>query len=151
MEQMCDDDKVFNSGDDDEQESEDLIYFSDEDDEFDSEEEITKSEDVNQDHQQWAFGMLDYFINKWKEKSLGNPPSNWKDILIKLLDLEQYVSVDPTKDFERFSEDFIQDYDKQKFVPLSTRGGWFPNVKPIGLKGGIWQYNTKRSTPFKTI
>ena len=139
MEKMWDDDDIYDSGDE-EQASEGMIYYSDEDDEIESEDKNKKSENENLDHEQWAFGILDYFINKWKEKRIGNPPSNWKDILIKLLDLEHYESVDPTEDFERFTEDFKEeneDYDEQDIVPSSTRNGWFPDVKPIGLKGGF--------------
>ena len=139
MENMWDDDEIYDNADE-EQASEGMIYYSDEDDEIESEDKNKKSENENLDHEQWAFGILDYFINKWKEKRIGNPPSNWKDILIKLLDLEHYESVDPTEDFERFTEDFKEeneDYDEQDIVPSSTRNGWFPDVKPIGLKGGF--------------
>ena len=84
--------------------------------------------------------MFDYFINKWKQKNIGNPPSNWKDILIKLLNLEHYQGGDPTDDFERFTEEFEEndDYDKeQETEPQTKRNGWFPDAKPIGLKGGL--------------
>ena len=139
-----------NNGEYDKLESEDnVIYYSDEDDDdefqFQSEDQNKRSniDEVdgkeNLDHERWATGMLKYFINKWKQKNIGSPPSNWKDILIKLLDLEQYQGVNATEDFDRFSEDFNgknEDYEELKAKPQATRTGWFPNVQMIGLKGG---------------
>ena len=148
MEKIWDDSKIYDS-DDDEQAPEDLIYFSDGDDEFETEDESEMSENDKQDHIQWAFSMLDYLINKWKQKRIGTPPSNWKEILIKLLDLENFQNVDRNEDFERFRDDFKEDYDEQEVVPLSTRGGWFPDVKPIGLRGGSGHARLQQASHLK--
>ena len=121
MEKIWDDSKIYDS-DDDEETPEDLIYFSDGDDEFETEDESEISENDQQDHIQWAFSMLDYLINKWKQKRIGTPPSNWKEILIKLLDLENFQNVDRNKDFERFRDDLKEDYNEQEDQSLSTRG-----------------------------
>ena len=142
MENMWDDGNIYDSDEDNVQESEDLIYYSDEDDKFEFEDQNKRREFVeneNLEHKQWAYGMLEYFADKWKQKNIGNPPSNWKEILIKLLDLEQYQSSNPSEDFERFTEDFNDAKDINEIVVLSpsTRSGWFPSARPIGLKGGL--------------
>ena len=88
IEKLWEESKIYESDADDEQEAEDMIYYSDVDDKFESEDKNENSGNDNLDHSQWAFGMLDYFMKKWKQKKIGIPPSNWKDILIKLLDLD---------------------------------------------------------------
>ena len=121
MEKIWDDSKIYDS-DYDEQTPEDLIYFSDGDDEFETEDESEISENDQQDHIQWAFSMLDYLINKWKQNRIGTPPSNWKEILIKLLDLENFQNIDRNGDFERFMDDLKEDYNEQEDQSLSARG-----------------------------
>ena len=114
MENMWDDGKIYDSDEDDVQESEDVMNYSYEDDKFEFEDQNKRREFVeneNLEHKQWAYGMLEYFADKWKQKNIGNPPSNWKEILIKLLDLEQYQSSNPSEDFERCTEDFNDEKD----------------------------------------
>ena len=150
MEKLWEESKIYESDADDEQAAEDMIYYSDVDDEFESEDKNENSGNDNLDHSQWAFGMLDYFMKKWKQKKIGIPPSNWKDILIKLLDLEHFQSVDPNEDFERFmTEDFTEDYNEQQVLSSFSQSGWFPDVKPIGLKGGFGHTKLQQASHLK--
>ena len=62
-------------------ESETIFFSDDEDDEFEFQ-NINKEFEEKNDHERWAFDILEYFMEKWKQKQVGNPPSNWKAILV---------------------------------------------------------------------